>query len=83
MNIRDTLERLVWTVAAAFLGGLVASGIDWPVGIDALDAAKLAALTAGVNFLSIVARKRLAQLPDPGEGLGVVVDGEVKGLPVE
>lgn len=75
MNIRDLAERLVWTVVAAFGGGLVGSGIDWPISLDAWDAARLAALTAGINFVLIVARQRLAVLPDPGQGL--------PGLPVE
>lgn len=66
MNIRDTAERLVWTVIAAAGGGLIAGPI---LGVTTWQAAGTAALTAGVNFVTILARKRLAVLPDPGEGL--------------
>jgi len=66
MNVRDMSERLLWTVLAAFLGGLTVGGL---VDISALDAALVAGATAGVNFLTIVARARLAVLPDPGAGL--------------
>lgn len=72
MNLFDTLERLLWTVLAAFLGGLTVGGL---VDISALEAAIVAGATAGVNFLTIVARARLAVLPDPGAGLpGLEVD---------
>lgn len=66
MNIRDTIERLFWTVLAAFLGGLTVGGV---LDISTLDAAALAGASAGVNFLLIIARSRLAVLPEPGEGL--------------
>lgn len=59
-------ERLFWTVVAAFLGGLTVGGV---VDISTLDAAIIAAVSAGVNFISLVARARLAVLPDPGAGL--------------
>jgi hypothetical protein len=72
MKIRDTLERLWWTMLAAFLGGLSVGGA---LDISTLDAALIAAATAGVNFLTLVARWRLSVLPEPGEGL--------PGLPVE
>lgn len=68
MNIRDTAERLLWTVIAAFGGGLIAGGIDL-IHVSTLEAAGVAGLTAGVNFVLLVARKRLAALPDPGAGL--------------
>lgn len=72
MNLPDLLERLLWTVLAAFLGGLTVGGL---VDISAIDAAIVAGATAGVNFLTIVARARLAVLPDPGAGLpGLEVD---------
>ncbi len=72
MNLRDSAERLFWTVVAAFLGGLTVGDI---INISTLDAAIAAAASAGVNFLLIVARSRLAVLPEPGQGL--------PGLPVE
>lgn len=72
MNLRDSAERLAWTLLAAFLGGLsVGEALD----ISTMDAAVAATATAGVNFLLLVARARLAVLPEPGEGL--------PGLPVE
>jgi len=66
MNIRDVAERLVWTVAAAFLGGLAVGGA---FDLSTVEAGGLAAATAGVNFLLLVARARLAVLPEPGAGL--------------
>lgn len=66
MKFRDTLERLFWTVFAAFLGALSVSGA---VDISAFEAGVIAAAGAGVNFLSLVARWRLSVLPEPGEGL--------------
>lgn len=66
MNVRDTLERLGWTLLAAFLGAMGVSGV---IDISAVQAGLTAAASAGVNFLLIVARTRLDQLPDPGAGL--------------
>jgi hypothetical protein len=66
MNIRDTLERLFWTLVAAFLGAL---GVSDLIDISALQAALAAAASAGVNFLLLVARARLSVLPNPGDGL--------------
>lgn len=66
MNLRDTLERLLWTLVAAFLGAL---GVSDLIDISAVQAGLTAAASAGVNFLLIVARTRLSQLPDPGAGL--------------
>lgn len=66
MNLRDTAERLFWTLVAAFLGAL---GVSDAIDITALQAGVAAAAAAGVNFLLIVARARLAVLPNPGEGL--------------
>jgi hypothetical protein len=79
VRVRDWLERLFWTALAAFLGALSAPPVGDVIGLDislsALEAAFLAAVSAAVNFLSLVARARLAVLPEPGEGL--------PGLPVE
>lgn len=72
MNLRDTAERLFWTLVAAFLGALTVSDL---LDISALQAAIAAAASAGANFLLLVARARLSVLPEPGEGL--------PGLPVE
>ena len=66
MNLRDTAERLFWTLVAAFLGAL---GVSDVLDISALDAALAATAAAGVNFLLLVARARLAVLPEPGAGL--------------
>lgn len=64
--IRDTLERLFWTVVAAGGGSLIAGPL---LGVSAWQAAGVAGLSAGVNFVTILARQRLAVLPSPGEGL--------------
>ena len=72
MNLRDTAERLFWTLVAAFLGALTVSDL---LDISAQQAAIAAAASAGANFLLLVARARLSVLPEPGEGL--------PGLPVE
>lgn len=66
MDLRDTLERLFWTVVAAFVGAISVSGI---VDISAIDAGIVAAAGAAANFVSLVARWRLSVLPEPGEGL--------------
>lgn len=66
MNPRDTIERLVWTVLAAAGGAL--AGVPL-FDITAWEAAAIAGLSAGVNFVTIVARARLAVLPNPGDGL--------------
>lgn len=71
--IRDTLERLVWTVVAAAGGGLLAGPL---LSVSVWQAAGVAGLSAGVNFLTIVARKRLAVLPDPGAGLLALPTGD-------
>lgn len=75
MQIRDTFERLFWTVLSAFLGALAVGGV---VDISTLDAAIAAAAGAGVNFILIVARWRLSVLPEPGDGLpGLPVDNDL------
>lgn len=66
MNVRDTAERLFWTLVAAFLGAL---GVSDLIDITAVQAGLTAAASAGVNFLLLVARARLDALPDPGAGL--------------
>lgn len=66
MNLKDTLERLVWTMVAAFLGAL---GVSDLIDITAWQAGLAAAATAGANFILIIARYRLSVLPNPGDGL--------------
>lgn len=66
MTVSQYVERLVWTVVAAFLGALTVSDL---IGISTLQSGISAAASAGVNFLLLVARDRLAILPDPGTGL--------------
>lgn len=68
MNFRDTIERLFWTVVAAAGGALIAPAV-FGFDVSALEAAAIAGAGAGVNFVTIVARKRLSVLPDPGDGL--------------
>lgn len=74
MTFRDTCERLLWTVVAAASGALIAPAV-FDFSVSALQAAAIAGVGAAVNFVTIVARARLAVLPDPGAGL--------PGLPVE
>lgn len=75
MNVRDLLERLWWTLVAAFLGALTVSDL---LDISAVQAAIAAAASAGANFLLLVARARLSVLPDPGAGLpGLPTDDNV------
>lgn len=66
MNVRDTIERLFWSIVAAALTNLGSVGV---LGIEAWKGALLAAINGAVTFLLVVARARLAALPDPGEGL--------------
>jgi hypothetical protein len=75
VNLRDTAERLFWTLVAAFLGAL---GVSDVLDISTVDAALAATAAAGVNFLLLIARARLAVLPDPGAGLpGIPTDDMV------
>jgi hypothetical protein len=67
MNFRDTLERMFWTVVSAAGSSLIAAAV---LDVDAGKAAVVAGGTAAINFVTIVARARLAVLPDPGAGLG-------------
>lgn len=73
MNLRDLAERLVWTfVAASGAGATAATFFD----VDARAAALMAGLTATINLVTVVARKRLAVLPDPGAGLPGLPTGD-------
>lgn len=81
-KVRDALERLFWTFSAAFLGSLLGAPVllavteavsDVSIDVNALEmalvAATMAGLTAVANAVLILARWRLAVLPNPGEGL--------------
>jgi len=68
MKLSDTLERLVWTIVAAFCGTLGSTAL-LNVDVSTVEVAGVAAATAGVNYVSLVARHRLAVLPSPGHGL--------------
>lgn len=72
MNLRDTAERLFWSVLVAALTNL--GSVDF-LDIAAWKAASLAGINAAVTMVLLVARSRLSVLPDPGEGL--------PGLPTE
>jgi hypothetical protein len=66
VNVAQTLERLVWTAVAAAGAWLIGVPL---LGLDVWQAAGLSALAAVVNYVTLVARSRLAVLPDPGDGL--------------
>lgn len=74
MNLRDTLERIVWTFIAAALGALGTNEV-LSLDLDAWQAAALAGGAAVTNLILLIARDRLAVLPSPGDGL--------PGLPAE
>lgn len=86
MKYRDLIERLFWTVVAAALTNF---GSIELLGIAAWKAAALAGINGAVTFLLVVARARLAVLPDPGAGLpGLPTNGTVNiaerlGLPYD
>lgn len=66
IRIRDLFERVFWTVVASGLGALAAAPL---VDLDAIQGAVIAALAGGINAVLVIARWRLAVLPDPGAGL--------------
>lgn len=72
MNLRDTIERTVWTFVAAALAALPSAAM---LDVAAWKAAAVAGIAAVVNFVLLLARYRLSILPNPGEGL--------PGLPVK
>jgi len=66
MNIPATLERIFWTFVAAALtnvGGAVL------LDLEVWKAAALSGVNAVLTFVLLIARQRLAILPDPGDGL--------------
>lgn len=64
---RDTLERLFWTTFSAVTVAVLAAGPFDAIGWR--DAALAAAGTTFVNWVTLVARDRLAVLPDVGTGV--------------
>lgn len=62
VNVRDTLERLFWTVAAVVLA-------EVPVALADLDQWWVVPIVAAVNWLLILVRQHTSALPDPGKGL--------------
>ncbi|HET7488564.1 MAG TPA: hypothetical protein VFJ85_11595 [Acidimicrobiales bacterium] len=70
IRLADMAERLFWTFVAGFTSALVSPPLAQAAGIHlsltVLDSAVLAGVTAAVNFVTLVARWRLAVLPDPG-----------------
>lgn len=75
MNLIDLAERVVWTGVAGFLAALTAAPI-LDVSIHALEAAAIAGLGAAANTVLVIARWRLAVLPDPGAGLPGIRRGD-------
>lgn len=73
MNLRDLLERLVWTFVAAAAGNLGAAPF---LDVDAVNAAAMAGVGALISAVLIIARARLAVLPDPGAGLPGLPTGD-------
>ena len=73
VELVDLGERMFWTFVAAFASALVSPPVAQAAGLDvslsALEAGVLAGTSAVLNFVSVVARWRLAVLPDPGAGL--------------
>lgn len=87
MKVRDALERLFWTFVSGFLAALLGSPVlvevietaaDVPIDLSLVWLAIVSAIVAGLvavaNAVLILARHRLAVLPNPGEGM--------PGLPV-
>lgn len=66
MNLRDTLERLFWTFIAGALGAVIGAPL---LDIELWQAAVITGLGDVVSLVLIIARRRLAVLPDPGAGL--------------
>jgi heme/copper-type cytochrome/quinol oxidase subunit 1 len=78
IRIRDLAERVMWTAISAGASSLI--GVAF--GITALQAAGIAALTAAINAVTVIARWRLSVLPNPGEGLpGLPTHDALKATP--
>jgi len=82
--MRDLIERVFWTAVSAALGTIPAAQLSsaiFELDLAALETVAVAGLTAGLaaaaNALLVIARARLAVLPDPGAGLpGLPVRGD-------
>lgn len=61
MALKDLLARLAWTVLAAAGGNLIGAAL---FDVTAWKAAALAGLGAGINFVTLYARKRVAENGD-------------------
>lgn len=68
-TLRDTAERLFWTFVAAFGSGLLGPALVPSIDLSAFDAALLSGLAAVVNSITLLARRRLDVLPDPGRAV--------------
>lgn len=72
MRWQQAAERLFWTAVSAG-GASLATGPLF--GVTVWQSAGVAAASAVVNGITLIARQRLSVLPDPGEGLpGLEVD---------
>jgi hypothetical protein len=67
MNWRDFAERQLWTFVASAGANLV--GVTF-MEVAPWKGAALAGIAAVVQSVTLVARTRLAVLPDPGKGFG-------------
>jgi len=74
VQIRQTVEALVWTIVAAGGSSLIGGPL---LGISPWKAAVLAGGAAAVEFISRLARTRLNVLPNPGEGMSIGPVGRV------
>jgi hypothetical protein len=63
IRLLDLVERVFWTIVASGLGALAAAPL---IDLDAVQGAVIAALSGGINAVLVIARWRLAVLPDPG-----------------
>jgi hypothetical protein len=74
VQIRNTIEALVWTIVAAGGSSLIGGPL---LGIALWKAAAIAGGAAAVEFLTRLARSRLDVLPAPGEGMSIGSYGRV------
>lgn len=72
------IERLFWVSLLAFIGAVTAPQLfKW--NIDVIQAAEVAAMTAGIRELVAFGMSRLAMLPEPGTVPTPIVTRIVKG----
>lgn len=82
IRARDLIERVFWSFVSGFLGSFLGAPLvlqviegvaDVEISVDALQAivisSAFAGLTAAANVATVIARWRLAVLPNPGDGL--------------